>query len=456
MKNAFIAADFGGGSGRVIAGYVAEGRLQLDEIHRFANRPVKLGTTVYWDFPSLFADLKEGLAKAIKKGYRIQSVGIDTWGVDFGLIDRNGNLLSSPVSYHDEATLGYPEKFFQSHSPSSHYAVTGTQVMPINTLFRLLSLKDSSPWLLESAQALLFTPDLFAYFLTGVAANEYCIASTSELLDAAARTWDKDLIKECGLPERIFGKIVMPGTVTGHTKDEILDEIGADYPIPVIAVGSHDTASAVYAVEKYAEGNAFLSSGTWSLLGTVLDSPVLTEQARTAGFTNEGAVGGKIRLLQNITGLWILQRLVDKWTKEGKFNGYPELLEQAARSTCETVIDVDNPAFSTAFDMTTAIRDYCRANSLEEPVSPGDYTMCVCRSLANRYKKGIDSLNSVLPHPVKSLVIIGGGGKNALLTRLTAEATGLDTHTGPAEATAIGNILVQAQAAGKDISTIEF
>lgn len=456
MKNAFIAADFGGGSGHVIAGYVAEGRLQLDEIHRFANRPVKLGTTVYWDFPSLFADLKEGLAKAIKKGYRIQSVGIDTWGVDFGLIDRNGNLLSSPVSYRDEATLGYPEKFFQSHSPSSHYAVTGTQVMPINTLFRLLSLKDSSPWLLESAQALLFTPDLFAYFLTGVAANEYCIASTSELLDAAARTWDKDLIKECGLPERIFGKIVMPGTVTGHIKDEILDEIGADYPIPVIAVGSHDTASAVYAVEKYAEGNAFLSSGTWSLLGTVLDSPVLTEQARTAGFTNEGAVGGKIRLLQNITGLWILQRLVDKWTKEGKFNGYPELLEQAARSTCETVIDVDNPAFSTAFDMTTAIRDYCRANSLEEPVSPGDYTMCVCRSLANRYKKGIDSLNSVLPHPVKSLVIIGGGGKNALLTRLTAEATGLDTHTGPAEATAIGNILVQAQAAGKDISTIEF
>lgn len=456
MKNAFIAADFGGGSGRVIAGYVAEGRLQLDEIHRFANRPVMLGTTVYWDFPSLFADLKEGLAKAIKKGYRIQSVGIDTWGVDFGLIDRNGNLLSSPVSYRDEATLGYPEKFFQSHSPSSHYAVTGTQVMPINTLFRLLSLKDSSPWLLESAQALLFTPDLFAYFLTGVAANEYCIASTSELLDAAARTWDKDLIKECGLPERIFGKIVMPGTVTGHIKDEILDEIGADYPIPVIAVGSHDTASAVYAVEKYAEGNAFLSSGTWSLLGTVLDSPVLTEQARTAGFTNEGAVGGKIRLLQNITGLWILQRLVDKWTKEGKFNGYPELLEQAARSTCETVIDVDNPAFSTAFDMTTAIRDYCRVNSLEEPVSPGDYTMCVCRSLANRYKKGIDSLNSVLPHPVKSLVIIGGGGKNALLTRLTAEATGLDTHTGPAEATAIGNILVQAQAAGKDISTIEF
>ncbi len=365
-------------------------------------------------------------------------------------------MTETATCYRDEATLGYPEKFFQSHSPSSHYAVTGTQVMPINTLFRLLSLKDSSPWLLESAQALLFTPDLFAYFLTGVAANEYCIASTSELLDAAARTWDKDLIKECGLPERIFGKIVMPGTVTGHIKDEILDEIGADYPIPVIAVGSHDTASAVYAVEKYAEGNAFLSSGTWSLLGTVLDSPVLTEQARTAGFTNEGAVGGKIRLLQNITGLWILQRLVDKWTKEGKFNGYPELLEQAARSTCETVIDVDNPAFSTAFDMTTAIRDYCRANSLEEPVSPGDYTMCVCRSLANRYKKGIDSLNSVLPHPVKSLVIIGGGGKNALLTRLTAEATGLDTHTGPAEATAIGNILVQAQAAGKDISTIEF
>lgn len=450
MKTAFIAADFGGGSGRVIAGSVTGGRLLLEEIHRFTNRPVKLGSTVYWDFPSLFADLKEGLAKAIRQGYHIESVGIDTWGVDFGLIDRNGNLLSNPICYRDEATIGYPEKFFESHSPADHYAVNGTQVMPINTLFRLMSIKDTAPWLLDSAQSLLFMPDLFTFFLTGVAANEYCISSTSELLDARDRNWNRGLIRECGFPEHIFGKIIMPGSVTGHIKDDILAEIGADYPIPVIAVGSHDTASAVFAVEQSAEGGAFLSSGTWSLLGAVTDSPVLTEPARAAGFTNEGAVGGKIRLLQNITGLWIIQRLVDKWAKDGSFTDYPTLLAKAEKSRCHTIIDVDDPSFATTFDMAAAIQSYCASHSLEAPESPADFMMCVCRSLAARYKKGIDSLNSLLPRPVTTLVIMGGGGKNTLLTRLTAEATGLHIIIGPAEATAIGNILLQAKAAGID------
>jgi rhamnulokinase len=450
MKNAFIAADFGGGSGRVIAGSVTGGQLHLDEIHRFTNRPVKLGDTVYWDFPSLFADLKEGLAKAVKAGYHILSVGIDTWGVDFGLIDSKGHLMSNPVCYRDEATLPYPEKFFATHPATEHYAVNGTQVMPINTLFRLLSIKDSAPWMLENAQSLLFTPDLFTYFLTGVAVNEYCIASTSELLNASTRSWDTPLIRDCGLPEHIFGKIVMPGSITGYIKEDILHEIGADYQIPVVAVGSHDTASAVFAIEKFADGNAFLSCGTWSLLGAVIDQPVLTEKARLGGFTNEGAVGGKIRLLQNITGLWILQRLIDKWQKEGLFTDYPTLLAQAEKSTCNTIIDVDDPSFATAFDMAQAIQRYCADHSLDTPRTPADYMMCICRSLAARYSKGIKALNDVLPSPVKSLVIMGGGGKNHLLVKLTAEATGLDVIVGPAEATAIGNILMQAKTAGCD------
>lgn len=454
MKDAFIAADFGGSSGRVIAGCIADGQLQLNEIHRFKNGPVTLGNTVYWDFPYLFSELKNGLHKAVRQGYRILSIGIDTWGVDFGLIDKAGNLLSNPVCYRDTATLPYPDKFFEKTSREEHYAVNGTQVMPINTLFRLMAIRDNSPWILEAAEHLLFTPDLFAYFLTGVPANEYCIASTSELLNASTRTWDRELIRKCGFPERIFGEIVAPGTITGYLTKPVLDEIGADYQIPVVAVGSHDTASAVFAVTRGDTSDAFLSSGTWSLLGALVEQPVLTKEAMEAGFTNEGAVAFKIRLLQNITGLWILQRLVEQWEKEGTFPGYPALIEAAGQSGCKTVIDVDAPEFATSFNMQHAILEYCKRHALEAPLTQADFVMVVCRSLAERYKKGIEGLNSLLPVPLKKLVIMGGGAKNKLLTELTRQATGLEVAIGPSEATAIGNILMQAQAAGIDISKI--
>lgn len=456
MKDAYIAADFGGGSGRVIAGFLAGGRLCLDEIHRFANRPVRLGGTIYWDFLSLFAEMKTGLQKAVDKGYRIRSIGIDTWGVDFGLIDKAGHLLGNPICYRDEGTAGYPERFFDTHDADAHYAVNGTQVMGINTIFRLMSIRDKAPWMLDAAEHLLFMPDLFAYFLTGNPVIEYCISTTSELIDAGTRKWDTALMDECGLPQRIFGQIVIPGTRTGTVKADILEEIGAGYPIDVIAVGSHDTASAVYAVERYTRGNsAFLSSGTWSLLGAVVDDPILTPAARAAGFTNEGAVGSKIRFLQNITGLWMLQRLVAQWQKEGWSADYPTLIAEAGQSGCTTVIDVDDPVFASAFDMRKAIDDYCRNHNLPQPQSRGDYVMTVCRSLAQRYKKGIDALDSLLPSPVERLVIMGGGGRNALLTRLTREATGLQVVTGPAEATAIGNILMQAKANGVNPDRIE-
>lgn len=451
MKDAYIAADFGGGSGRVIAGSLAGGRLCLEEIHRFPNRPVKIGNTLYWDFLSLFAEMKTGLRKAVQQGYRIKSVGIDTWGVDFGLIDKAGHLLGNPICYRDEGTAGYVEKFFENHDAEAHYAVNGTQVMGINTLFRLLCIRDKAPWMLDAAEHLLFMPDLFSYFLTGNAVNEYCISTTSELIDAKTGQWDTALIDECGFPRRIFGNIVAPGTAIGTIKAEIAEEIGADYPIDVIAVGSHDTASAVYAIERFTDKNTvFLSSGTWSLLGAVVDKPILTPAARAAGFTNEGAVGSKIRFLQNITGLWMLQRLVAQWEKEGKCADYPALIAEAERSGCTTVIDVDDPAFASAFDMRKAIDEYCMKHNLPKPQSRGDYVMTVCRSLAQRYKKGIESLDSLLPAPVERLVIMGGGGRNSLLTRLTQEATGLQVVTGPAEATAIGNILMQAKAAGQN------
>ena len=417
---------------------------------------MRLGPTLCWDFPALFRELKEGIRKAIAAGFKVKSIGVDTWGVDFGLIDRSGNLLALPVCYRDEATAPYPDRFFASHDAGEHYGVNGTQVMPINTLFRLLEIKDSRPWLLESAERLLFMPDLFNYFLCGVAANEYTMASTSELLDASKRTWDTPLIRECGLPERIFGNIVEPGTIIGQLSPEIMAETGATKPIDIVAVGSHDTASAVYAVEHMiGSDGAFLSCGTWSLLGALLDKPVLTETARLRGFTNEGGVAGKITFLQNITGLWILQRLVGQWQNAGMTADYPTLVDMARESGCTTVVDVDDPTFAAPGDMQGKITAYCADRGLEPPRTQGDFVMCVCRSLADRYRRGIEGMTAVMGKPVSRLVVVGGGAKNKLLMELTAKATGLEIVTGPSEATAIGNILMQAYAAGTDPATTD-
>lgn len=317
MKEAYLAIDFGGGSGRVIAGCLSEGELVLDTIYRFPNRQVRMGGHVYWDFLSLFEDMKTGIRMAVEKGYTLKSIGIDTWGVDFGLIDKQGNLVGNPVCYRDSRTDGMPEQVFRRIDPRTHYAVAGTQVMAINTLFQLYAMKQKGSPLLEVADKLLFMPDLFSYFLTGVANNEYSIASTSELMDIQARQWNYPLIRELGLPEHLFGNIVMPGESRGTLKPEVKEELGLEYDVEVIAVASHDTASAVYAVPPAAGGEvtAFLSSGTWSLLGVLTDVPILSEEARMNGFTNEGGAEGKICFLQNITGLWILQKLMGEWAK---------------------------------------------------------------------------------------------------------------------------------------------
>ncbi len=451
MKEAYIAVDFGGGSGRVIAASIDNNKLTLDELHRFGNRQVSMGGHLYWDFLSLFEEMKIGLRKAVDAGYRLVSVGIDTWGVDFGFIDRDGNLLGNPVCYRDPAAVGGMERYFCENDISAHYAEAGIQMMDINTLYRLVDMKDWARDILGSAHRLLFMPDLFSYFLTGKACNEYTIASTSELIDVHTRKWNKALIKRAGLPERIFGDILMPGEIRGRFTDDIKRELSIDYDVDVIAVGSHDTASAAYTVAgSYDDdGTAFLSSGTWSLLGVVVDSPIATDQARLAGFTNEGAVGGKIKLLQNITGLWILQRLIAGWHAEGLPVDYEHLLSAAEKSEIETVIDVDDPVFTVPSHMDRTIREYCESHGLRVPVSQGEIVKCVLQSLAARYKRGISEMNSILPHHIKRLQIIGGGSRNGLLNRLTQEATGLPVIAGPVEATAIGNVLLQAKVHGK-------
>ncbi|WP_300704794.1 rhamnulokinase family protein [Bacteroides sp.] len=447
--NTYLAVDFGGGSGRIMAGSIDQGVLKLEEVYRFPNRQVRMGNHIYWDFLSLFEEMKNALRQAALKGYSVKSIGIDTWGVDFGLIDKDGNLLGNPVCYRDSRTDGLPEELFDEAELSAHYAQAGIQMMSINTLFQLYSMRKGDDVQLKVADKLLFMPDLFSYYLTGVANNEYCIASTSELLDARTRTWNHPLIEKIGLPQHLFGEIVMPGTVRGKLKPEIQEEIGLSEEVEVIAVGSHDTSSAVFAVPVTTCGcSAFLSSGTWSLLGVEVQQPILTEDARKAGFTNEGGVGGNIRFLQNITGLWMLQCLISQWKERGEETDYEYLITSAEVADISSMIDVDDKSFQNPIDMETAIADYCRQHALQIPVSQGEYVRCILQSLAQRYKRGIEQLNSLIPHPVEQLHIVGGGCRNRLLNRLTAEALGIPVYAGPVEATAIGNILVQALTKG--------
>ncbi len=446
----YLAADFGGGSGRLIAGWFEGERLCIEEVHRFGNRQVRLGDHLYWDFPALFEDLKDGLKRAAAKGYEVESIGIDTWGVDFGLIDRDGCLLGNPVCYRDSRTKGVLDEVFKTLDASDHYATTGIQVMEINTLAQLVSMKGSAQ--LEAAHRLLFMPDLFSYFLTGVANNEYCIASTSELLDARSRNWSWETIRALGLPEGIFGEIVMPGTVRGYLREDIARETGLG-PVKVVAVASHDTASAVAAVpgllskDEAVGPAAFLSSGTWSLLGVLLPEPILSEEARQACFTNEGGVNGSIRFLQNITGLWLLQRLMAEWAEQGDKQSFDVLLPAAEAVKIDAIIPVADEAFMNPPSMEEAIKRYCQESGQTVPQSKAELTRCVLQSLAEKYREAIAHLNTLLPRPVSRLHIIGGGSQNALLNRLTAEATGLEVVAGPVEATAMGNILVQAEAA---------
>ena len=429
-----LACDFGGGSGRVMAGWLEDEKVRLEEIHRFQNRQVRLGDTLYWDFPALFQDMKDGLRKAATRyGDRIVSIGIDTWGVDFGLIDRQGHLLGLPVCYRDARTKGLPERYFATRDRHEHYVHNGTQVMEINTLFQLLALQESS---LPSEAKLLFMPDLFSYYLTGVANNEYTIASTSELLNARTRDWDWELIDDAGLPRSLFGPIVMPGTVRGPILPHIAEETGLAPTVKVVAVASHDTASAVMSIPGFDEPAAWISSGTWSLLGVTVDEPILTPEACDAGFTNEGGADGKITFLSNITGLWILQQLAKEWHTDD----WAAMTTEARKVQDFPLIDVDDSAFTTPESMQKAI-----FTAVGRELTRGKTVRCVLESLAKRYANAIRKLNTMLVEPVRRLHIIGGGSQNTLLNKLTAQATGLKVTTGDVEATAAGNILCQSK-----------
>lgn len=442
----YLAFDLGASSGRALLGIYENDNLRLEETHRFPNRMVNINGHFHWDILQLFDEIKIGLAKTAQAGHTdIRSLGVDTWGVDFGLIGRNGVLLGNPYAYRDIGEE-YMEKVFDIIPRDELYKKTGIQFMPFNSIFQLYRLVHDQNPLLDVAEKLLFTPDLLNYFLTGEMASEYTIASTSQLLDPWTKTWQTELFDRLGLPINIMADIVEPGTKIGTLRKEIAEEAGLAQ-IDVIAPASHDTASAVAAVPAQSDNWAYLSSGTWSLLGINSPEPILTESALQNNFTNEGGVDGNIRFLKNVAGLWLVQRCKSDWAKEGEDIGFAELAdlaEKAGPSTCH--IDPDDAQFANPVNMPDAIVEYCRETDQPAPKTKGQVIRCALESLAQKYKQVIDSLNDMLPQPVERLHIVGGGSKNELLNRLTEEATGLQVLTGPAEATGMGNIIVQRQA----------
>ena len=443
----YIAADFGAGSGRVIVGtrLIASEQndipsIQLEEIHRFENNQKMIDGHLRWDFNALFNELKTGLKKAFAKyGDEIESIGIDTWGVDYGLLDKDGKLISTPVCYRDDRTKGMLELAFEKLPKEEFFQRAANQFMEINTAFQLLSSVSE----LESADKLLFMPDLFNYFLTGKCCNEFTISSTSQLLNSLTHQWDDVVFDRLGLPKRLMQEIVYPGTVIGRLTDELAEELGGN--ANVVAVGSHDTASAVASISDAGDDWAFISSGTWSLMGTPAKEPIISQEAFDSAFTNEGMTDGRIRFLKNITGLWLIQQLVKEWEQEGYKCDYSELVKEAEQSTLSSYFDVDDASFMNPEKMSEAITSYLKERNEIVPVTKGDFMRCICISLAKKYAEVKAQMERCTNKKINKIYIVGGGSRNQLLNRLTAEFTGCEVVKGEVEATAMGNILVQVE-----------
>ncbi len=435
----FIAADFGAGSGRVIVGtwLAASKTIELEEIHRFGNEQKMMDGHLRWDFEALFNELKTGLKKAFAKyGDEIKSIGIDTWGVDYGLLDKEGRLIANPICYRDDRTKGMMDAAFQKMPKDEFFQHAANQFMEINTAFQLMSETD-----LQRAERLLFMPDLFNYFLTGKCYNEFTIASTSQLLNTKTHQWDDVIFEKLNLPKRLMQEIIYPGTVIGELTAELAAEVGGN--AKVVAIGSHDTASAVASIKDDGSDWAFISSGTWSLMGTPSKEPIISKEALESDFTNEGMTDGRIRFLKNITGLWLIQQLVKEWEQEGYKCDYSELVKEAEHSSLDSSFDVDDARFMNPEKMSEAIVSYLKEENQELPKTKGDFMRCVCISLAKKYAEVKTQMERCTNKKINKIYIVGGGSKNQLLNRLAAEYTQCEVIRGEVEATAMGNILVQ-------------
>ena len=440
----FVAIDLGAESGRVVEGELEDGRLDIEEIHRFRNEIVNVHGRSYWDLFALFREVKQGLRLCAEEGgRRFDSIGIDTWGVDFGLLGADGSLLGMPRAYRDPEFRGAMAKFLKRVPRQRVYELTGIQLLNINTLYQLHALRLAKSPLLEQADALLFMPDLFNYLLTGVKTTEFTIATTSQLYDPAKRAWAEELFEALGVPARIMQEVVGPGSHIGKLRKDVCDETG--FPCgSAVTTASHDTAAAVAGIPAEGDDWAFISSGTWSLVGVETRQPYMGEEALRHNFTNEGGVCGTFRLLKNVAGLWLLRRCVEEWQED-----YEPLLSEAARVLpLDTVIDPDWHMFAGLHRMSSVLRRYCRFTGQTTPILHAQSARVILNSLALKYRIVLDQLRTFYKRPINRIHVVGGGVRNRLLCQLTADATGLPVHAGPVEATAIGNLMVQAMAAG--------
>ncbi len=442
----YLAVDLGASSGRVLAGLVENGKLELIEMHRFWNGAVEHEDGLHWGIDQLFAEIKTGLKKGFETyGDAVQSIGVDTWGVDYGLLDADGKLINAPFQYRDSRNDGMMELAFSKMPKEEIYNRTGLQFMSFNTAFQLCAEQKRPEF--KQAEKMLFMPDLFSYWLTGKTVAEYSIASTSQLLDAKKRDWDFELIETLGLPKKIFGDIVQPGTVIGRLTAEMEQELGGN--ADVIAVGGHDTASAVAAAPLKNKDCAFLSSGTWSLMGMEEPEPIITEESAAVNITNEGGVCGTIRFLKNICGMWLLQECKRNWEEAGEELSWKVIDEMVLKADpFIAMINPDAPEFAQPCDMPKQIQEFCRRTGQRVPEGIGEISRVIFESLALRYRDVFQTLEKLHGKPLEQLHIVGGGCRNILLNRLTADAINRPVFAGPVEATGIGNMLMQMIAKG--------
>ena len=444
----YLAIDLGASSGRGIIGTIENGRIDLREIHRFSNDPVFLNNGFFWDTIRLVYEIKQAINKAALDG-GVDAIGIDTWGVDYGYIDKKGVLLSPPYHYRDTRTTEAMKDVYSKLSYEELYNVTGIEEMSFNTVYQIADDIKNRPWVVENADKLLLTPDLLGYFLTGKAASEYTIASTTAMLDAKAQSFSKELLATLSVPERLFAPIVHPGNILGQLTEQTMEETGAK-GAQVVNVGSHDTASAILSVPAVNDDFLFISSGTWSLMGIESDVPVINDVTRKYCFTNEGGVFGKINIMKNIMGLWLVQESRRQWRREGKEYSFDEMSSAAlASEPFRSIINPDDPMFGTSGDLPGRIAEYCKKTGQPVPENVGQVIRCIFESLALRYRWTAEKLEELTGKKYSTINIVGGGTKDELLCSFTANGTGRKVIAGPVEATAIGNILMQAYAMGE-------
>ena len=442
MSKKVLAFDFGASSGRAMLAEFDGKDITMNEIHRFSNDPVKLQGTFYWDILRLMHEIKQGIVKAVNAG-GFDAIGIDTWGVDFGLLDKEGKLLGNPLHYRDENTMGIIEEADKVVPKAEIYERTGIQFARYNSLFQLYSLATKRPDILERAEKMLFIPDLIAYFLTGEMKAEFTIASTSQMLDAKTQAWDDELLEKLSIPKKILPEIIPCGSISGMLSDEICEELGCK-KVPVIAVASHDTGSAVVAVPNVTDDFIYISCGTWSLFGTELSKPIINEKTEKYNFTNEGGYGGKVRLLKNIMGLWLIQESRRQWIREGFDVSYGDLEKEAlACEPFKCFVDVDDDAFSLPGNLPKRIQEFCQKTGQYVPQTRGEIMRCIYQSLAMKYRYTYERLEDITGKKYDAIHMIGGGTKDNLLCQMTADFCKINVIAGPIEATATGNVAVQ-------------